>query len=85
MPTVLYLRGWRLHFYSDEGNEPIHIHAQRGDAQCKYWLKVEAYDIEEAYSYNLTKRDTREIRKIILQHFDEIVEAWNGYFKRKKD
>jgi hypothetical protein len=41
MPTVLYLRGWRLHFYSNEGNEP---------------------------------------RKIILQHFDDIVEAWETTF-----
>jgi hypothetical protein len=30
MPTVLYLRGWRLHFYSNEGTEPIHIHGQKG-------------------------------------------------------
>lgn len=28
----------------------------------------------------MTKRDTREVRKIILQNFDEIVEAWNTYF-----
>lgn len=85
MPTVLYLRGWRLHFYSNEGNEPIHIHAQRGDAECKYWLKVETYDIEEAYSYNLTKRDAREIRKLILQNLDEIVEAWHRYFEGDND
>ena len=45
MPTVIYLRGWRLHFYSNENNEPIHIHAEKGDRDCKYWLDVEAYDI----------------------------------------
>lgn len=80
MPTVLYLRGWRFHFYSNEGTEPIHIHAQKGDAECKYWLDLELYDIQEAYAYNMTKRDTRDVRKIILQNFDEIVEAWNTYF-----
>jgi Domain of unknown function (DUF4160) len=36
MPTVVYLRGWRLHFYSNEGSEPIHIHAQKGEKDCKY-------------------------------------------------
>ncbi|ASC71813.1 hypothetical protein XM38_027670 [Halomicronema hongdechloris C2206] len=80
MPTVLYLRGWRFHFYSNEGNEPIHIHAQKGDSECKYWLDVESYDIREAYAYRLSRRDTREVRKIILQHFDEIVDAWNTHF-----
>ncbi len=23
MPTILYVQGWRFHFYSNEGNEPI--------------------------------------------------------------
>jgi hypothetical protein len=24
MPTILYVQGWRFHFYSNEGNEPMH-------------------------------------------------------------
>ncbi|MGQ9869772.1 DUF4160 domain-containing protein [Leptodesmis sp.] len=83
MPTVLYLRGWRLHFYSNEGNEPIHIHAQKGDSDCKYWLDVDAYEIREAYAYNRSAWDTREVRKIILQHFDEIVEAREKAFEEQ--
>jgi hypothetical protein len=35
MPTVLCVKGWRLFFYSNEGNEPIHIHGQKGDKECK--------------------------------------------------
>ena len=65
MPTVLFLWGWRFHFYSNEGNEPIHIHVQKGDGDCKYWLDVDAYEIREAYAYNLSVRDIREVRKII--------------------
>jgi meiotically up-regulated gene 157 (Mug157) protein len=84
MPTVLYLRGWRLHFYSNEGNEPVHIHAQKGGSDCKYWLDIDAYEIREAYAYNMSARDTREVRKIILQHFDEIVEAWEKAFGERK-
>ncbi len=30
MPTVLYVQGWRLYFYSNEGNEPMHVHAVKG-------------------------------------------------------
>jgi hypothetical protein len=28
----------------------------------------------------MSGRDTREVRKIILQHFDDIVEAWETTF-----
>lgn len=80
MPTVLYVRGWRLFFYSNEGNEPIHIHAQKAEKECKYWLDVEDYAVREAYAYNMTSRDTREAKKIILLNFDYIVEEWSNFF-----
>ena len=53
MPTVLLVQGWRFFFHSNEGNEPVHIHARKGDAECKHWLKPDVYEIEEAWSYNL--------------------------------
>jgi hypothetical protein len=81
MPTVLLVQGWRVFFYSDEGNEPVHVHARKGDAECKFWLLVESYEIEEEWSYNLTPRLRREIRKIIFDHFDVIVEEWNSHLR----
>jgi meiotically up-regulated gene 157 (Mug157) protein len=80
MPTVLYIKGWRLFFYSNEGNEPIHIHGQKGDKECKYWLDIDDYAIREAYTYNMNNKDIREVKKIILQNFDDIVQVWNTHF-----
>lgn len=31
MPTVLRIGQFRFHFYSDEGNEPAHIHIATSD------------------------------------------------------
>lgn len=76
MPTVLYMLGWRLFFFANEGNEPIHIHCEHSEKSCKYWLDVESFDIIEAYSYAMTGRDKRVIRKIIFQNFDLIVQEW---------
>jgi len=82
MPTVLVVKGWRLFFFSNEGNEPIHIHAEKGDVECKFWLRSELYDIEEEFAFNLTPRLKREIRKIIFDHFDYLIDQWNSYFQR---
>ena len=80
MPTILIIAGWRLFFYSNEGKEPIHVHARKADAECKFWLLEEAHELEEAWSYGLTKSTRREIRKIIMDHFEEIVIKWKEYF-----
>ncbi len=81
MPTILYIYGWRLFFYSNEGSEPIHIHAEKGDMEWLFWLLAEEVEIKEAFSYNLTPASRKEIKKIIFQHFELIVDAWNTHFK----
>ena len=81
MPTVIYILGWRIFFYSNEGNEPMHVHAQKAGMECKFWLLEDDYEIEEEFCYNLSPSDKREIKKIIFQHFDLIVEAWKKHFK----
>ncbi|MEZ4804393.1 MAG: DUF4160 domain-containing protein [Bacteroidia bacterium] len=66
---MLYIYGWRFFFYSNEGNEPIHIHAQKGDIECKFWILEDEVDIKEAFAYNLTHAAQKEVRKIIFQDF----------------
>ena len=84
MPTILLIAGWRLFFYSNETSEPIHIHAEKAEMECKFWLYVEEYEIKEAYAYNITSQAKREIKKIIYDHFDYIVSEWSNYFKKQK-
>ena len=53
MPTIMLIEGWRFFFYANEMNEPIHIHCQKAEKECKYWIDSEAFEIYEAYSYNM--------------------------------
>jgi len=80
MPTILHLRGWRVFFYSDEGNEPLHVHARKGDAECKFWLHQDLFEIEEVWSHNLTPRLRGQIRKIMYENFELIAQAWARHF-----
>jgi hypothetical protein len=84
MPTILIIMGWRLFFYANEGNEPIHVHCIKADRECKYWLNTETFDLEEAYSYNMTAANKREIKKIIFDHFEYIEQQWQEFQQRKQ-
>jgi hypothetical protein len=84
MPTILLVMGWRFFFYSNEKNEPIHIHCQKAEKECKYWLDINNFALEEAYSYNMNNKDKREVKKIIFEYFEFIENEWNRFQKRVK-
>jgi len=69
-------------FYSNEGKEPIHVHCRKGDMECKYWLDRENFEIDEAFAYNMSPKDKREIRKIIYEHFEYIEHQWDEFQRR---
>lgn len=83
MPTILFIMGWRFFFYSNEGNEPIHIHCQKGDMDCKYWLDRKNFDINEEYSYNMNNKDKRDVKKIIFEYFEYIETEWDKFQEGK--
>ncbi len=84
MPTILFVMGWRFFFYSNEKNEPIHIHCQKAEKECKYWLDIDKFALEEAYSYNMNNKDKREVKKIIFEYFEFIENEWNKFQRRVK-
>lgn len=53
----------------------MHIHAIKGDMECKYWILEDDFHIESTWEYNLTPSARKEIRQIILMHFDLIVQS----------
>jgi fructose-1,6-bisphosphatase len=83
LPTILFLFGWRFFFYSNEKNEPVHIHCQKAEKDCKYWLEADNFDIITAYEYNISAADRRLLRKIIFENFEYILTEWKNYKKRK--
>lgn len=79
MPTVLYIRGWRLFFYANENKEPPHIHVRKGDVECKYGLHANTFDIVASYTYNLSPANQRAIRKIIFENFEYLISEYEKY------
>ena len=73
MPTVLRVGRYRFFFFSNENNEPSHIHVKAESDQAKFWLDP----IHLASNYGFRAHELNEIEKIIQDHKDELLEAWN--------
>lgn len=78
MPTVLEVNGYRFKFYSNENDEPAHVHITKGNGDAKIWLRP---SIKEEYSYNFTVRERRDIRKLVRENYETLTNAWDEYFK----
>jgi hypothetical protein len=78
MPTVLYLKGYRFFFFSNEGCEPIHIHVEKADCYSKFWIDP----LFVAANYRFNSKELREISFIIEENENLIKEKWNEYFNK---
>ncbi len=76
MPTVLRVGRYRFHFFSNERQEPPHIHVKAGSDQAKFWLAP----ISLASNYGFRAHELNEIRGIIEQNTATLTEAWDEYF-----
>jgi hypothetical protein len=79
MPTVLEVDGYKFKFFSNENNEPAHIHITKAEGNAKYWLEP---DCKEEYSYGFTVRDRRDIREIFIRNKSQLTRKWHEYFKQ---
>ena len=39
IPVILRLFGYKYLFYSNESDEPPHIHIRKGNAHAKFWIE----------------------------------------------
>ncbi len=75
MPTVLRVGPYRFHFYSDEGNEPPHVHVATADGEAKFWLDP----IRIASNIRLTFVQVREIERLVFTHQTLLKEKYNEF------
>jgi hypothetical protein len=80
MPTIIRKNGWRIFFYSNEGKEPMHVHAIKGSSEVKYWISQKMNMISYANSFNLTPKLKREIEEILMEYLPRLIQAWHTYF-----
>lgn len=79
MPTLLIVNGLRFFFYSNEGDEPIHVHITKGNAFGKVWLEPSIkIDFLEGFSNSEKKVILEEIQK----HAENFKMKWNEYFNK---
>ena len=75
-PTIFREGPFRFFFFSRE-EARVHVHVESPDGEAKFWLEP---GIELARNYRLAENDLRRVRDLILEHEEEIRDAWHRHF-----
>ena len=69
-------RGYQFYFLS-KNNEEMHVHVVSVHGEAKYWLEPK---VKLARNKFFTEQHLKEIRSLIDEHHDEIIDAWLDRF-----
>lgn len=76
MPTIVRIGPYRFFFYSNENNEPAHVHVQRERALAKFWLDL----IALASSTGFSAHELTQLLRLVRDNAMKFAEAWNEFF-----
>ena len=78
MPTVTRIGRHRFFFFSNEGDEPPHVHVESGDKYAKFWL--EPVSLANSIGYHAS--ELTRLRKLVTEQRERFKERWNEHFGR---
>ncbi|MFI4935288.1 MAG: DUF4160 domain-containing protein [Caulobacterales bacterium] len=76
MPTVLRWNGYRFYFFSNEGDEPPHIHVDKAGRTAKFWLD----GVTLARNIGYSNREIAELSAKVGEQREQFLESWRAYF-----
>lgn len=76
MPTVLRHGPYRFYFYSNDADEPVHVHVERDGDVAKFWVDP----VRVQRSGGFARAEILRITRLLQEHREQIMEAWDGFF-----
>lgn len=83
LPKILAdFMGYSFYFYSNENDEPVHVHVSKGNpssSSAKFWIKRDSVELEHNNA-QIPQKDLKRIYNYICINRQKIVFAWYQFF-----
>lgn len=83
MPNLFSVSGYKVYFWSNENDEPIHVHISKGKPtphSTKIWLTKSGGCILAGNDSNISSRELQELMNFISAQFFMICSRWKEHF-----
>ncbi len=84
LPKIFSIHGYEIYFWSQENNEPIHVHVAKkipSKNGTKLWLTADGGCIVANNNGKIPVHDLNEIMQIVSAQFFLICAKWKEHFK----
>lgn len=73
MPEVFRKFGFVFFFYSNEGQEPMHVHVRKAGGYAKFWIEP----VELELAQGMKVGDINKAEELIYGHLETIKTKWH--------
>lgn len=83
MPSLFTVSGYKVYFWSNENNEPIHVHISQGKPSAngtKIWLTKDGGCILASNGSNISDKELNKLMEFISAQFFMICDEWKRFF-----
>ena len=83
MPIYIRTLGYKLYFWSNENNEPIHFHIAKGnpsDNDTKIWVLSNGSFKIAHNKGQIAAKDLSKIFSIMQTYYQDFIQFWKTYF-----
>jgi hypothetical protein len=84
MPNVLIEEGFRFYFFSNENQEPAHVHVTDEENIAKFWLNFSNNQVSLEYNEGFSRNQLRRIRAILDRRSGMMRREYDEYQERKR-
>lgn len=84
MPSIFELSGYKIYFWSNENNEPIHVHISKGrptSNSTKVWLTKSGGCVLSNNNSRIPSKDLNEIMGTIASNYFYIIAKWKETYE----
>lgn len=83
MPSIFTVAGYKIYFWSNENNEPVHIHIAKGKPthnSTKYWVTSGGGLLQANNNSRIPKKDLVKLESYIQSNIYIILNMWKQTF-----
>ena len=87
MPIFLRAQGFKVYFWSNESDEPIHFHVTKGDPSpndTKIWIKKDKTFQVASNRGRISDKDLMRIMILMHSYVDKYISVWKAHLGYEK-